>query len=597
MQRFIFLFLVGILYTSCTQTGKNIHETTEAYFGQKWPRLRPEIFAPGIFSLPDRLESKIAFSPDGKACYFGVVEIEDNQASYKIYYSEYINNQWTEQMEAPFAGSNPFISADGERLYFAKDGDIWMVERTLNGWSESQLLPAPFNSPSTETSFTETAGGVAYITSKRSGGVGEGYDIWRVLSLAGEPYQAENLGPVINSSSFDTAPCLAHDGSYLIFSSARNGRRGMAHLYISFNKGNGEWTPPVNMNSGGAIINNETAHHNSPSLSPDGKFLFFVRHESMLDMDLYWVSTGVIEKLKEKALLECSPQKFTDLKGDYLGQPLPGDIPVVFAPGIISVDSTIEHGAPTFSPDGNTVFWQSNLRHKEKETDIFLKTMRRVADQWTLPEDSPYGGMPAFSPDGKQLYFLPFDTEKEKGFYFVANHGGQWSDPKSLNLIARFPELKYLYGPSITNNRTLYFFAHAEGLGSMNDFGIYRSEFIDGAYAEPELLPPSINAAEGVLNWTPFIAPDESYLLFSSNRNDSQQDIFICLRQTDGTWTDAVSLGTTINTNQGERFPSVSPDGKVLFFTRWVARGNEDVMWVSAKVIDDIKSHVPAPLR
>ena len=40
------------------------------------------------------------------------------------------------------------------------------------------------------------------------------------------------------------------------------------------------------------------------------------------------------------------------LNGEYLGQSPPGDVPVVFAPGIISVDSTIEHGSPAFSHDG-----------------------------------------------------------------------------------------------------------------------------------------------------------------------------------------------------------------------------------------------------
>ncbi|RPH31521.1 MAG: hypothetical protein EHM93_13180 [Bacteroidales bacterium] len=283
-------------------------------------------------------------------------------------------------------------------------------------------------------------------------------------------------------------------------------------------------------------------------------------------------------------------QQFTDLYGDYLGQPLPGETPVVFARGIVSVDSTIEHGAPTFSPDGNTVFWQSNLRHKDKKTEIFLRTMHCINGQWTAPEASSYGGMPAFSPDGKQLYSLPFDTENEKDLYFVEKQGENWSKPKCLNFIARFPELKYLYGPSITSKRTLYFFGHAEGLGSMNSFGIYRSEYINGIYAKPELLPPTINTANGVLNWTPFITPDESYLLFSSNRLNSVQNIFVCFRQPDGSWTEAVSLGTTVNTDQGERFPSVSPDGKYLFFTRWVTNDNEDIFWVSAEIIEKLKA-------
>ncbi|MCK5536041.1 MAG: PD40 domain-containing protein, partial [Bacteroidales bacterium] len=114
----------------------------------------------------------------------------------------------------------------------------------------------------------------------------------------------------------------------------------------------------------------------------------------------------------------------------------------------------------------------------------------------------------------------------------------------------------------------------------------------NGAYTKPELLPASINTTGNVLNWTPFIAPDESYLLFSSNRLNNQQDLFISFRQSDGTWTEAHNLGETINTNKGERFPTLSPDGEFLFFTRWVSSGNEDVMWVSTKVINNIKEKV-----
>jgi hypothetical protein len=47
---------------------------------------------------------------------------------------------------------------------------------------------------------------------------------------------------------------------------------------------------------------------------------------------------------KEKLETWIMPDKeneFPVLKGDYLGQPLPGKTPVVFGPGIISVDSTV----------------------------------------------------------------------------------------------------------------------------------------------------------------------------------------------------------------------------------------------------------------
>ena len=118
------------------------------------------MFAPGIFSLPDRLESKITFSPDGNEYYFGVTEIKDNSASYKIYYTKRVNDTWSEQVEAPFSvnngASDPFMSADGKKLYFDRDSDIWLVKRTGEGWGEPQRLPSPINSDSYDGSFMET---------------------------------------------------------------------------------------------------------------------------------------------------------------------------------------------------------------------------------------------------------------------------------------------------------------------------------------------------------------------------------------------------------------------------------------------------------
>lgn len=272
---------------------------TDAYFGQKPPKDSAMIFAPGIFSLPERLESNIVFSKDGKECYFGVLEIKNNKVFYKIYYTKYLNNKWLEQTETPFSVNNnicdPFLSADEKRLYFEKNGDIWMVKRTAEGWGEQERLPSPINSDSYDFSYMETTDSVVYISSKRPGGFG-GADIWKI----DKSLKAENLGDKFNTKLFDYSPFIAPDGSYFIFGSYRKGKHGQADLFISFRKENDEWTDPVNMNYAGAKINNNTAHHSNPSLSPDGKFLFFRRHETMMDMDVYWVSTAVISRLKEK---------------------------------------------------------------------------------------------------------------------------------------------------------------------------------------------------------------------------------------------------------------------------------------------------------
>jgi WD40-like Beta Propeller Repeat len=279
---------------------------------------------------------------------------------------------------------------------------------------------------------------------------------------------------------------------------------------------------------------------------------------------------------------------------DYLGQPPPGETPQVFARGIVSTDDQ-QHGSPSFSPDCNEVFWQTNRLDNEKKWHISVMTMLRAGDKWTEPEIAPYSVEPIFSPDGKRLYFessQPAPAGKGEGPYFAEKQGDRWGERKNLGFVARFPELQFAYNLSITRNSTLYFLGHAAGLGLRNDYGIYRAELINGVYAQPQLLPPSINLPP-FMNWTPFIAPDESYLLFSSNRTGSYNeygDLYVSFRLANGSWTDPINLGKPINSSTQERFPKVSPDGKYLFFTRWTPDHDEDVYWVSAGIIERLKA-------
>ncbi|HPG38886.1 MAG TPA: hypothetical protein PLP19_08515 [bacterium] len=287
-------------------------------------------------------------------------------------------------------------------------------------------------------------------------------------------------------------------------------------------------------------------------------------------------------------------QDFPVISGDYLGQTPPGDTPVVFARGIIS-DIYQQHGAPSFTPDGNQVFWQTNRRPKDENGEWLTipMTMRRVGGVWTQPEKALYD-QTVFSPDGKRHYYPGNDGQ---GPFYKERQGDSWSKPVNLNLVARFPELQLATFLSFTNNGTLYFVAHSDGLWA--NIGIYRSEFVNSEYTKPEPLPQSINLPP-YREWTPFIAPDESYLIFCSTRGlpeSDQGDLFICFRLADRSWTEPVNMGAPINTGQLERFPTVSPDGKYLFFTRDTEGFDEDVYWVSTTVIEQIKTKVKEVLH
>jgi hypothetical protein len=279
---------------------------------------------------------------------------------------------------------------------------------------------------------------------------------------------------------------------------------------------------------------------------------------------------------------------FHQLTGDYFGQPRPRSEPVVFAPDIISLAATNEHSAPSFSADGSEVFWFSN-RWPDAGPPLTM-TMRRQNGHWSAPEAAPFGLMPAFSPDGRRVYFFapipgsasPKETQPTFDLWFVDRKGAGWSEPQCLGLVAQYPELRSATMPRIARNGTLYFTAYLPGVKS--NHGIYRAELIDGTYAKPEPLPGKINLAP-FLNWAPFIAPDETFLLFSSNRTgarDAYGDIYISLRLADGSWTDPVNLGEPVNTPRQEVFPGLSPDGKYLFFARDTRGRKNDIYWVEA---------------
>ena len=246
-------------------------------------------------------------------------------------------------------------------------------------------------------------------------------------------------------------------------------------------------------------------------------------------------------------------QEFPVLKGDYLGQKPPGDTPVVFARGIISSDDK-EHSAPNFSPDGNEVFWWSIRQVSEEKWLQFPRTMRRIGDIWTAPELLADDNMPFLSPDGKRLYY---GSKKEgEDLYYIEKQGNTWSEPKSAGLVTHFPEVRFAYYPSFASNGTIYFMGYLEG--QWINLGIYRSELINGKYTKPQLLRKVLILLACARNWTPFIARDESYLLFCSTRGlpeSDQGDLFISFRQPDGGWTDPVSLGDPINTKEMETVP------------------------------------------
>jgi Tol biopolymer transport system component len=217
---------------------------------------------------------------------------------------------------------------------------------------------------------------------------------------------------------------------------------------------------------------------------------------------------------------------------------------------------------------------------------INIVFMRRENDIWIQPAEVPfkskYGtGDPTFSPDGKKLFFTSRESidgkrkDDKENIWYVERQNGNWGKPKPLSPVVNSYPLHWQL--SVAANGNLYFGT------SVN---IYLAIPENGKYGMVEKLDPSINSEHD--NCTPFIAPDESYLIFSRIRD--RADLFISFKKEDGTWTKAKNMGPTINTDLHELCPNVTPDGKYLFFNRnYGENGELRVFWVSAEIIDELK--------
>src|SRR5262249_10291648 len=118
--------------------------------------------------------------------------------------------------------------------------------------------------------------------------------------------------------------------------------------------------------------------------------------------------------------------------------------------------------------------------------------------------------------------------------------------------------------PTLAADGTLYFGSDREGGKGATD--LYRSKVVDGKFAAPENLGDAINTR--FQEYEPFIAPDQSFLIFMSQRPGGLggMDLYAS-RAVNGAWSAPVNLGAPVNSPANELSPKVSFDGKTFYFT------------------------------
>lgn len=280
--------------------------------------------------------------------------------------------------------------------------------------------------------------------------------------------------------------------------------------------------------------------------------------------------------------VEAAGQSFPRLEGPCLGQKPPGLKPQAFAPGIVTTDG--EDGCVGFARRGTIFLFQ---RFIERRCHTY--TMRLKDGVWTAPELVPFwetmaeNGDFVFSSDDKTMLYQVRSISATGPISHiwraeVTDSGWGERAPLPAPINTRYFE-SYA---SDTAGGALYFFSRRPG--GKGGFDLYRSAFTDGTHADPVNLSALNTEAD---EWDPFIAPDESYIIFCSMKTGGygRDDLYISFKAKDGSWGASVNLGEEVNSAGSENRPSVTRDGKSFFFTS-TRNGSRDVFWVEAAYLD-----------
>ena len=262
------------------------------------------------------------------------------------------------------------------------------------------------------------------------------------------------------------------------------------------------------------------------------------------------------------------------LKGPYMGQTPPGMTAEPFAPGIISKDGWELEGV--FAPGMKEFYFTTDNGDK---TPAVVIGFRQENNIWKKYLEIPRIGETVFSPDGKRWHMAEGYRDRI---------GDGWSERQSL-------------GPMFDKKDwgIMRLSASAKGTYVFDDYKskdvIRISTLKDGKRQAPIPMDSMVNS--GTYTAHPFIAPDESYLIWDSKRkgNYGDSDLYISFRQKDGSWGPAINMGDKVNSDKWDAYASVTPDGKYLLFNRRIDNGTNydnmdvDIYWVDAKIIETLR--------
>lgn len=234
----------------------------------------------------------------------------------------------------------------------------------------------------------------------------------------------------------------------------------------------------------------------------------------------------------------------------------------LFAPGIISNNDVF---GITISQDNNKAYFVRSWGGRDSMRiyeSIFVNGQWKTATlaSFNIPQSKNID--PFLSNDGKILLFNS-NSGGNFDIWAVKKQNNKWGDPYHTGKILNSDSSDFF--ATMAANGNIYFSSTRSGGFGGSD--IYMSRVVGGIYQTPVNLGTNLNSKGYDSN--PFIAPDESYMIYYTEREDSfgDSDLYISFRRNND-WSKPINLGSKVNTAFGEFCPFVSFDKKHFYFAR-----------------------------
>lgn len=233
---------------------------------------------------------------------------------------------------------------------------------------------------------------------------------------------------------------------------------------------------------------------------------------------------------------------------------------------------------------------------------LFAQPAEKIFSQVNSPYDE---SSPVISPDGKFLFITVANHPQNAGgikdpgdiWYATRLNDGTWSAPKHAGSVINNMLYNGVAGFSAAGDE-LYLLSHYAGTERPKTQGIAVAKISGGTWSRPQNISilyfqNKAGVLHGMMN------RDASVFVFAAETYGTRgvEDLYVTMRDHTGKWGEPKNLGSTINTQFQEVSPSLSADGRTLYFSSNGRKGEGSFDIYKSVRLDDTWTNWSVPVN